>query len=66
MEGIVVDTFMLRVVKEPRDNAELVVLTSKDATVEVDSSFEDPYWYKVTTATQCQGYVPKRHVAIRG
>lgn len=66
MEGIIVDTFMARVVEEPTDNADLVVLVLKDAKVEVDSSYEDPYWYKITTATDCQGYVPKRHVAIRG
>lgn len=65
MIGIVVDTFMLSVRKEPKAVSEIAVIVSEKAEVEVDRSFVDSDWYKVETSTGDVGYVPKKFIAIK-
>lgn len=67
MKGIVVDTFMLGalVLEEPVSTSNTVVAVFNGAQVEVDELYKDSSWYKVTTATHCQGYVPKRFIAVK-
>lgn len=65
MIGIVVDTFMLSIRKEPKAVSEIAVIVSEKAEVEVDSSFVDSDWYKVETSTGDVGYAPKKFIAIK-
>ena len=65
MKGIVVDTVVLGVRKEPKPVSEIVVIVLEKAEVAVDSLFVDPVWYRVETRTGDVGYVPKNFIAIK-
>ena len=65
MKGIVVDTVVLGVRKEPKPVSEIVVIVLEKAEVAIDSLFVDPVWYRVETHTGDVGYVPKNFIAIK-
>lgn len=65
MKGIVVDTVILGVRKDPKPVSEIVVIVLEKAELVISSSFVDPVWYKVETHTGDVGYVPKNFIAIK-
>lgn len=65
MIGIVVDTVMLSIRKEPKAVSGIVVIVLEKAEVKIDKSFVDPDWFKVETPTGNVGYVPKKFIAIK-
>lgn len=65
MIGIVVDTIMLSIRKEPKAVSSISVIVQEKAELVVDTQFVDPDWYKVETFTGNVGYVPKKFIAIK-
>ena len=65
MKGIVVDTAVLGVRKEPKPVSEIIVIVLEKAEVAIDSLFVDPVWYRVETNTGDIGYAPKNFIAIK-
>lgn len=65
MKGMIIDTVMLNVRKEPKAVSELLLVLFENAEVDVDLSFEDARWYKIITATGGVGYAPKVFIALK-
>lgn len=65
MIGIVVDTIMLSIRKEPKAVSGISVIVQENAELAIDKRFVDPDWYKVETSTGNVGYVPKKFIAIK-
>lgn len=65
MIGIVVDTVMLAIRKEPKAVSEISILIQENAEVMIDTNFVDPDWFKVETFTGNNGYAPKKFIAIK-
>ena len=65
MKGMIVDTVMLNVRKEPKPVSELLLVLFENAEVDIDSSFEDARWYRIKTATGALGYAPKSFIALK-
>jgi hypothetical protein len=65
MIGIVVDTVMLSIRKEPKAVSEISIIVQENAEVMIDTHFVDPDWFKVETFTGNIGYVPKKFIATK-
>ena len=65
MKGMIIDTVMLNVRKEPKPVSELLLVLFENAEADVDLSFEDSRWYRIKTATGGLGYVPKGFIALK-
>jgi hypothetical protein len=65
MNGKVVDTPLAAVLEERNKHGRIVVLLCEGAEVDIDPLFVDPDWYKVETATHCQGWIPRNFIALK-
>ena len=63
--GKVDSAIMLNVRKKPDIKSDVLDVILKNADVEIDPTFINKEWYKVTTATGIKGYVMSQFIALK-
>lgn len=61
----VVNTLMLNVREKPIESGNVLLILTEGIEVEIDNSFMDQKWFKVTTAIGSVGYVIKDYISVK-